>query len=140
MYDWVHLERGLTKLLTISGKSMGSVLKCCHNWLPANIDLRTSICAMVAPPLILLIVTDQFRHDSWGASPTNPSNNLTPDTPNLDSLAKNGYSFKNAFASTPTCTPSRASLLTGRSPWGKCLISNCFNYNCSIYVIDVFVC
>ena len=35
-------------------------------------------------------------------------------TPNLDYLRKEGWFFKNAFSSSPLCTPSRASLLTGR--------------------------
>ncbi len=37
------------------------------------------------------------------------------DTPNLELLAKNGLRYTN-FHSTPLCSPSRASLLTGRNP------------------------
>ncbi|KAG4080106.1 hypothetical protein HA402_008177 [Bradysia odoriphaga] len=35
-------------------------------------------------------------------------------TPNLDSLAKNSLIFNNAFTSVSSCSPSRASLLTGQ--------------------------
>lgn len=35
-------------------------------------------------------------------------------TPALDSLRKEGFFFSNAFASSPLCTPSRASYLSGR--------------------------
>ncbi len=35
-------------------------------------------------------------------------------SPALDSLKKEGFFFNNAFASSPLCTPSRASYLTGR--------------------------
>jgi choline-sulfatase len=35
-------------------------------------------------------------------------------TPNLDALARNGVTFKNAYCNSPICAPSRASLITGR--------------------------
>ena len=38
-------------------------------------------------------------------------------TPNLIHLKSTGYNFKNAYSSTPTCSPARAAILTGRSPW-----------------------
>ena len=37
-------------------------------------------------------------------------------TPNLDRLADTGTRFKNFFVATPVCSPSRATLLTGRIP------------------------
>jgi arylsulfatase A-like enzyme len=37
-------------------------------------------------------------------------------TPNLDRLAKQGMRFASAYAASPRCTPSRAALLTGKSP------------------------
>jgi arylsulfatase A-like enzyme len=36
--------------------------------------------------------------------------------PNLKRLAEQGVMFRNAFAAAPTCSPSRAALLTGQSP------------------------
>jgi arylsulfatase A-like enzyme len=38
-------------------------------------------------------------------------------TPNIDSLAKQGIRFTNAFCSAPSCTPARASMLTGQDIW-----------------------
>ena len=38
-------------------------------------------------------------------------------TPNFDRVAREGVRFLNAFASSPGCSPSRASLLTGRHTW-----------------------
>ena len=37
-------------------------------------------------------------------------------TPNLERLAKEGMRFANAYAASPRCTPSRAALLTGKTP------------------------
>jgi arylsulfatase A-like enzyme len=37
-------------------------------------------------------------------------------TPNIDSLAKSGALFTNWYSGSPVCSPSRASLLTGRYP------------------------
>ncbi|GLR19877.1 sulfatase [Portibacter lacus] len=37
-------------------------------------------------------------------------------TPNIDKLAKSGMVFTNAYASCPVCSPTRASILTGKSP------------------------
>ena len=38
------------------------------------------------------------------------------ETPNIDSLAKRGMRFTQAYASCPVCSPTRASLLTGKYP------------------------
>lgn len=37
-------------------------------------------------------------------------------TPNLHALAEDGVLFRQAFAAAPTCSPSRAALLTGQTP------------------------
>ena len=66
-----------------------------------------------ARPNILLIMTDQHRADALGAD-----GNKVIRTPNLDQLAAEGARFRRAYVSLPSCTPGRASLLTGMSPWG----------------------
>ena len=37
-------------------------------------------------------------------------------TPNIDRLSEEGVRFTNAYASCPVCSPTRASILTGRYP------------------------
>ena len=63
-------------------------------------------------PNILLLMSDQHRGDCLGAD-----GNRAIQTPNLDRLASGGVRFRCAYSSTPTCTPARAALLTGMSPW-----------------------
>jgi arylsulfatase A-like enzyme len=38
------------------------------------------------------------------------------ETPHLDQLAKEGMKFTNAYSSCPVCSPTRASILTGKYP------------------------
>ncbi len=38
------------------------------------------------------------------------------ETPNLDALAKRGALFTDAYAASPVCSPTRASILTGKYP------------------------
>lgn len=57
-------------------------------------------------------MADQMRADGMGCA-----GNPHAKTPNLDKLAAEGVRYKYAFSSTPTCTPARAALLTGLSPW-----------------------
>ena len=63
-----------------------------------------------APPNIVFIITDDM---SWAHMGAYGSDEV--DTPNLDRLAREGAIFENAFVSAPSCTPSRASILTGRN-------------------------
>jgi len=59
-------------------------------------------------PNIILILTDDQRFDAVGYA-----GNKIIQTPNLDSLARNGTVFSNAFCTSPISSASRASILTG---------------------------
>ncbi|HWG84343.1 MAG TPA: sulfatase-like hydrolase/transferase [Deinococcales bacterium] len=64
-------------------------------------------------PNILLITTDQQRWDSLGCA-----GNPAATTPHLDALAAAGVLAERAYCPNPVCTPSRASIVTGRMPSG----------------------
>ena len=61
-------------------------------------------------PNILLIVSDDQGYNDLGLL----GNGIL--TPHLDKLAKQGARLTNFYVAWPACTPSRASLLTGRYP------------------------
>lgn len=64
---------------------------------------------MSTSPNILMIMTDQQRRDTLGAYGCS----WIP-TPNLDRLAATGAVFENCTVDNPICTPSRASIFTGK--------------------------
>lgn len=51
--------------------------------------------------------------DQWRAQATGYAGDVNALTPNLDQLAMEGINFTNAVSTCPSCTPYRASLLTG---------------------------
>jgi arylsulfatase A-like enzyme len=64
---------------------------------------------------VLLIIADDFGIDSHGLYNASPGA-LLPPTPNIDALKNNGVLFQRAYAH-PTCSPTRATILTGRHPF-----------------------
>ncbi len=63
-------------------------------------------------PHLLFLMADQMRGDCLGAD-----GNWAISTSNLDRLAAEGVRFRCAYSSVPSCTPARATILTGLSPW-----------------------
>ena len=68
---------------------------------------------MNSRPNLLLVFADQMRGEAMRCA-----GNQQAHTPALDALAAQGMLFTNAIANCPVCTPSRASLLTGKYPLG----------------------
>ena len=64
-----------------------------------------------APRNIVLILSDDHRHDFMGFMEKGPA---FLETPNLDRMAMQGAHFRNAFVTTSLCSPSRATILTGQ--------------------------
>nr|WP_235905610.1 sulfatase [Tautonia marina] len=74
---------------------------------------RSGVRAREVPerPNVLIILVDDLGFgdlSSYGA----------PDlqTPNIDTLVASGLRFSNAYANCPVCSPTRAALLSGRTP------------------------
>jgi len=62
-------------------------------------------------PNIVLIETDQMRGDCLGVA-----GHPVVETPNLDTMAREGIMCEHAYSAVPSCIPARASILTGMSP------------------------
>ncbi|WP_445748589.1 sulfatase [Polaribacter sp.] len=61
-------------------------------------------------PNIILFFVDDLGWSDLGFR------NSIFETPNINELAKSGINFNQAYIASPTCSPSRATLLTGQHP------------------------
>lgn len=74
--------------------------------------LTSAAAAESKPPLnVLLVLSDDHSKPHLGCY-----GNSEIKTPNFDAFAKTAVRFDRAYVTCPQCVPSRASLMTGRSP------------------------
>lgn len=67
------------------------------------------------PNILFCFADDWGRYASiYSQIDGRPSPCQVVKTPNIDSIAKRGVLFRNAFVNAPSCTPCRSSLLSGR--------------------------
>ena len=78
-----------------------------------RVGLRSALARDVAEPLRPNIVL--FLADDFSQLDASPYSNKAIRTPNMQRLAQAGMTFTNAYVASPSCAPSRAALLTGRS-------------------------
>lgn len=67
--------------------------------------------------------------DQWRSQATGYSGDKNARTPNLDKMAGDGINFLNAISCQASCTPYRASLMTGQYPTTHGLILNDLRLN-----------
>ena len=70
----------------------------------------TGVAGAAPRPDIILVMSDD---QGWGQ--TGYRNHPVLDTPHLDAMAANGLRFERFYAGGPVCSPTRASVLTGRT-------------------------
>ncbi|NNJ26807.1 sulfatase [Alienimonas chondri] len=63
------------------------------------------------PPNVVLFLVDDL-----GANDLGCTGSTFYETPNIDALAASGTRFAQAYAACPVCSPTRASIMTGRHP------------------------
>lgn len=71
--------------------------------------LRLANAAQLARPNIVVVLMDDLRWDELHCT-----GHPFASTPNLDRMAAEGVTFRNAFVTSPLCSPSRACFLTGQ--------------------------
>ncbi|MCK4745450.1 MAG: sulfatase-like hydrolase/transferase, partial [Bacteroidales bacterium] len=64
-----------------------------------------------SPPNIIFILADDLGYSQLGCYGSN-----FYKTPNIDKLGHEGMRFTNAYAACPVCSPTRASIMTGKYP------------------------
>ena len=82
--------------------------------LAVSVAVAMTACGPVAAtaatqPNIIVVLVDDLRWDEIGCA-----GHPFVRTPNIDRIAYEGARFRNAFCTTPLCSPVRASLLTGQ--------------------------
>ena len=73
--------------------------------------LTSVVPALAAAPNLVLILADDLGWSDLGSY-----GNRFINTPYIDSLARDGLRFTDAYAAAPVCAPTRAAIFTGRAP------------------------
>ncbi len=79
--------------------------------LTLSIAVPVSSAAKNTPPNILFILVDDLGWTDLGCYGSS-----FYETPHVDALAASGMRFTNAYAAGPVCSPTRASIMTGKYP------------------------
>ena len=96
---------GNTRRDFLKAAGFGAAALAMPNWLSAGVK------AQAGKPNIVVILVDDLGYgdlSSYGAEDLK--------TPHIDNLVTAGIRFDNFYANCPVCSPTRASLLTGRYP------------------------
>ncbi len=75
------------------------------------LGLSTNVFGQQLQPNIVFIIADDLGYKDLGCY-----GNTFNETPHLDELAKSGIRFTQAYSASPVCSPTRASILTGKYP------------------------
>jgi len=95
-----YTRRDFLRAIGLGGATLAT-----PGWLPAR-----EVSPAHKPNIVLILVDDLGYGDlsSYGA--------MDMKTPNIDKLVASGMRFNNFYANCPVCSPTRASLLSGRYP------------------------
>jgi arylsulfatase A-like enzyme len=113
--EWVMNSRHPPPLVNMSRVIAANIVA--ENMIAAIIvatamsQVRVLEAAEASRPNLLLIVIDNVGYGDLGCY-----GNKTIRTPNIDRLASDGTRLTDFYCGSPSCTPSRGAILTGRHP------------------------
>jgi arylsulfatase A-like enzyme len=90
--------------------------------------------AAAGKPDIVLFIADDLTFNDIG-----PYGSQDVRTPNLNQLAGESLKFQNAFAASPTCTPSRSAMFTGLYPMRNGAHANHSFINDGVVTLPVYM-
>jgi len=103
------INKGMAKAL-----SRRNFLKCSACF-TADLALTSGVCGKTKEssqrPNFVFILADDLGWADLGCYDSD-----LHETPNIDRLARQGMRFTDAYAAAPVCTPTRASIMTGKYP------------------------
>src|SRR5580658_10425869 len=102
----------MEKLDQTSGVSRRTFL---HGMVAASVAMKTASAAADPDSTAKFRPNIVYVHSHDSGRYLQPYGQSVP-TPNLQQLAQEGILFRKAFSAAPTCSPSRAALLTGLNP------------------------
>lgn len=94
----------------MSRRSCLAVVRVALCLLGAGVLVAATARGAARPNIVLVMADDQ----GWGD--TGYNGHPFVQTPALDAMARNGFVFDRFYAAAPVCSPTRASVMTGRSP------------------------
>lgn len=97
------ISRSVAPLLAVTVLALSAMFARAKN--PISLDLRET------KTNFILIIADDMAWDDCGAY-----GHPTLQTPNIDRLGREGMKFNQAYVTASSCSPSRASMITGRYP------------------------
>ncbi len=103
-----------SRIDTLAARVDSCAMRCSHSLLAVICSLAAAVSSPAAPagkPNVVFILADDL---GWRDTETYGSTYY--DTPNVARLAERGMTFANAYAASPLCSPTRASILTGQNP------------------------
>jgi arylsulfatase A-like enzyme len=96
----------------------------------AMLVLHLCVASHAEQPSVLFIYTDDLGYGDLGSY-----GHPVIQTPNIDALAREGMTLTNYYAPSALCSPSRAGVLTGRTPY-RTGIRSWIPENSGIYLRD----